>query len=170
LCPPYSRIANSPSDQCPSNKRTTAVLLQWQHRWKCRKTSSTFGAPGRGHISPFLVFQASSPWCFPGSKASTTPSRRPRDDVAATQPEARGGCYSATASTSPRSHVGSLPWASSCSRIYLVLDLCFLFVFASGFLPQFLVRFFLPSLCLKGLVCVKLFAKLGCCRTLCLFP
>jgi hypothetical protein len=42
--------------------------------------TSTFGAPDRGT------------WCFSGSKASTTPSRRPRDDVAASQPEARGGC------------------------------------------------------------------------------
>jgi hypothetical protein len=53
---------------------------------------------------------------------------------------------------------------------YLVLYLYFLFFFTSGFLPHFLVRFFLPSLCLKGLVCVKLFAKLDCCRTLCPFP
>jgi hypothetical protein len=67
------------------------------------RTTSTFGAPGRGA------------WCFSGSKASTTPSRHPRDDVAASRPEARGGCCSATASPSPRSHVGSLPQASSCS-------------------------------------------------------
>jgi hypothetical protein len=54
-------------------------------------------------------------WCFSGSKASTTPSRRPHDDRAASQPEARGGCCSATTSSSPRSHVGSLPQVSSCS-------------------------------------------------------
>jgi hypothetical protein len=39
-------------------------------------------------------------WCFSGSDASTTPSHRLRDDVAASQPEARGGCYSVTASPS----------------------------------------------------------------------
>jgi hypothetical protein len=155
---------------CPSNKRTTAGC-------SCSGTGGSVVKPLRhlarqdgGRISPFLVFQATSPWCFPGSKVSTTLSRRPRDDVAASQPEARGGCYSAIASPSPRSHVGSLPWASSCYRSYLVLDLYFLFVFTSRFLPHFLVGFFLPSLFLKGLVCVKLFTKLGCCRTLCLFP
>jgi hypothetical protein len=72
-------------------------------RWKCHKTTSTFGAPRRGA------------WYFSGSKASTTPSRRPRDDVAASQPEARGGCCSATASPSLRSHAGSLSQTSSCS-------------------------------------------------------
>jgi hypothetical protein len=43
-------------------------------------------------------------WCFSGSKASTTPSHRPRDDVVASQPEVRGGCCSATTSPSPCSH------------------------------------------------------------------
>jgi hypothetical protein len=38
----------------------------------------------------------------------------------------------------------------------------------SEFLPCFLISF-LPFLCLKRLVCAKLFAKLGCCRTLCSF-
>jgi hypothetical protein len=56
----------------------------------CHKTTWTFGTPGRGA------------WCFSGSKASTTPSRRPHDDVAASQPEVRGGCCSATTSPSPR--------------------------------------------------------------------
>jgi hypothetical protein len=65
--------------------------------------TSTFGAPGKGA------------WCFSGSNASTTSSRRPRDDVAASQPEARGGCCSATVSPSPHSHAGSLPQASLCS-------------------------------------------------------
>jgi hypothetical protein len=55
-CPPYSRIANSLSDLCPSNKRTTSVLLQWRHRWKCRKTTSTFCASGRGAFH--------HPWLF----------------------------------------------------------------------------------------------------------
>jgi hypothetical protein len=40
--------------------------------------------------------------------------------------------------------------------------------FTSEFLPHFLVSL-LTFLCLKGLVCAKLFAKLDCCRTLCLF-
>jgi hypothetical protein len=62
------------------------------HWWKCHKTTSIFGTPGRGA------------WCFSGSDASTTSSPRPCDDVAASQPEARGGCCSATASPSPRSH------------------------------------------------------------------
>jgi hypothetical protein len=35
-------------------------------------------------------------WCFSRSGTSTTPCRRPRDDVAASQPEARGGCCLAT--------------------------------------------------------------------------
>jgi hypothetical protein len=43
-------------------------------------------------------------WCFSGSDASTIPSRRPRDDVATSQPEAQGGCCSATASPSMRVH------------------------------------------------------------------
>jgi hypothetical protein len=47
-----------------------------QFRWKCRKSTSTFGASDRGA------------WCFSGSKASTTLSRRPRDDVVASQAEA----------------------------------------------------------------------------------
>jgi hypothetical protein len=55
-------------------------------------------------------------WCFSRSGASTTPSCRPHDDGAASQPEARGGCYSAIASPSPRSHAGSLPQMSSCSN------------------------------------------------------
>jgi hypothetical protein len=67
------------------------------------RATSTFGAPSRGA------------WCFSGSKTSSTLSRCPRDDVAASQPEPRGGCCSATASPSPRSHAGSLPQASSCS-------------------------------------------------------
>jgi hypothetical protein len=66
-------------------------------------TTSTFGAPGRGA------------WCFSRSKASATPSCHPRDDVAASQPAARGGCCSVIASHSPRSHAGSLPQVSSCS-------------------------------------------------------
>jgi hypothetical protein len=72
-------------------------------RWKCRKTTLIFDAPGRGA------------WCFSGSKASTTPSHRPHDDVVASQPEARGGCCSATTSPSPCSHASSLPQTSLCS-------------------------------------------------------
>jgi hypothetical protein len=41
--------------------------------------------------------------------------------------------------------------------------------FTSVFLPH-LVVFCSHFLCLKGLVCAKMFAKLGCCRTLCPFP
>jgi hypothetical protein len=39
--PPYSLIASNQETKAPSNKRTTMVLLQWRHRWKCRKTTST---------------------------------------------------------------------------------------------------------------------------------
>jgi hypothetical protein len=85
----------------PAKEPQWAALERLQ--WKCRKTTSTFGASGRGA------------WCFSGSKTSPTPSHRPYDDVAASQPEPRGGCCSTTASPSPRSHVGSLPQASSCS-------------------------------------------------------
>jgi hypothetical protein len=45
----------------------------------------------------------------------------------------------------------------------------FLLFFTFEFLLHFLVGF-APFLCLKGLVCAKLFAKLGCYRTLCHFP
>jgi hypothetical protein len=48
-----------------------------------------FLTPGRG----------GGAWCFSRSGASTTPNRRPRDDVAVSQPEARGGYRSATASS-----------------------------------------------------------------------
>jgi hypothetical protein len=41
-------------------------------------------------------------------------------------------------------------------------------LFTSRFLPHFLVGFSL-FLCLKGLVCAKMFGKLGYCRTLCYF-
>jgi hypothetical protein len=43
-------------------------------------------------------------WCFSRRDASTTLSYRPRDDVVASQPEARGDCCSATTSPSMRVH------------------------------------------------------------------
>jgi hypothetical protein len=46
----------------------------------------------------------------------------------------------------------------------------FFFLFHLRVFASLLSGIFLPFLCLKGLVCVKLFVKLGCCRTLCLFP
>jgi hypothetical protein len=54
--------------------------------------------------------------------------------------------------------------------LYLRLFKAPLLFSTSGFLSPLLSGFLLPSLCLKGLVCVKLFAKFGCCRTLCPFP
>jgi hypothetical protein len=46
----------------------------------------------------------------------------------------------------------------------------FPFLFHLRIFASLLRGVFLPFLCLKGLVCVKLFAKLGCCRTLCPSP
>jgi hypothetical protein len=86
-----------PRDQIPLQQKNHSGLPLEQHRWKCRKTTSTFGAPGRGD------------WCFYGSDASTTPCCHPREDLAASQPKARGGCRSATVLPSPCSHAGSLP-------------------------------------------------------------
>jgi hypothetical protein len=51
--------------------------------------------------------------------ASTTPSRDSHDDVAASQPEARGGCRPIAVSPSPRfSLVGSFPQTTSCSDVW----------------------------------------------------
>jgi hypothetical protein len=52
--------------------------------------------------------------------------------------------------------------------LYLHLFKASLLFFTSEFLPCFLVSF-LPFLCLKRLVCAKLFTKLGYCRILCSF-
>jgi hypothetical protein len=52
----------------------------------------------------------------------------------------------------------------SLSASFQSTSVFYLRVFAS-----LLSGFLLPFLCLKGLVCAKLFVKLGCCRTLCPF-
>jgi hypothetical protein len=80
-CPLRSSIVSEQETKAPSNKRTTAGC--------CHSGS------GESVIKSL---------CFSESKASTTPSHRPRDDVVASQPEARGGCCSATASPFMRVH------------------------------------------------------------------
>jgi hypothetical protein len=69
----------------------------------------------------------------------------------------------------------SLAYLLLCDAIFWVLATWFcISVFFSFFhlrvFASLLSGVFLPFLCLKGLVCVKLFAKLSCCRTLCPFP
>jgi hypothetical protein len=68
----------------------------------------------------------------------------------------------------------SLAYLLLCDAIFWVLATWFFIsVFFSLSPPGFASLFsgvFLPFLCLKGLICVKLFAKLDCCRTLCPFP
>jgi hypothetical protein len=68
----------------------------------------------------------------------------------------------------------SLTYLLLCDVMFWVLATWFcIYVFFSFHLRVFvslLSGVFLPFLYLKGLVCAKLFAKLGCCRTLCPFP
>jgi hypothetical protein len=221
--------------------------------------------------TPTFPLPCRATWCFSGSDASTTPSRRPRDDMVAPKPEARRGCCSAVASSSmrvhshrwvramaaaqPRRNEQTLPvehlckfypsgdmsgsvlvYATqvfhtvnrsclSCSLISIlsrnrsgaaktrwclnelrfsaavsahwwwfivsvygisshmwchVLDYGYLILYLRLFkAPLFfhlwvfaslLSGVLLTFLCLKGLVCAKMFAKLGCCMTLCPFP
>jgi hypothetical protein len=60
--------------------------------------------------------KAGRPHCACG--VSANPSCHPRDDVAASLPEAQGGCRLAAVSSSPRfSPVGSLPQNTLCSDV-----------------------------------------------------
>jgi hypothetical protein len=89
--------------------------------------------------------------------------------------------FSATISTHRRWFVISIydtsspMWCHVLGFGYLVLYLClfktplFSFLFCLRVFASLLSGIFLPFLCLKGLICAKLFAKLGCYRTLCHF-
>jgi hypothetical protein len=60
-----------------------------------------------------------------------------------------------------------------CDAMFLVFAtwfcVCVLFSFSPSGFASLLSGVLLSFLYLKGLVCAKLFAKLGCCRTLCPF-
>jgi hypothetical protein len=88
-----------------TTKRLKAFLTK-EPQW-----AAPVAAPVEVSQNHFDIWRArkGGAWCFCGSEASTTLSRRPHDDKVASQLEARGGCCVATASPSLRSHAGSLP-------------------------------------------------------------